>query len=60
MMLNWYFNQNKKSVWLGTAPDTRAEKFYRTAGWTDAGRRANGEIKFEMRAEEWQQIQFKH
>ena len=29
LMLNWYFNQTSKNVWLGTAPSTRAEIFYR-------------------------------
>lgn len=52
-MLDWYFSQTNKTVWLGTAPDTRAEQFYRKAGWKDRGMRPNGEIKFEMTAEEW-------
>ena len=52
-MLDWYFIQTNKTVWLGTAPDTRAEQFYRKAGWEDRGLRPNGEIKFEMTAEEW-------
>ena len=56
MMLNWYFNQNKESVWLGTAPNTRAEQFYRKAGWRETGIRANGEIKFELTAEDWAQV----
>ena len=25
-MLDWYFEQNKESVWLGTSPRTRARK----------------------------------
>src|SRR5258706_7516768 len=29
IMLNWFFDQSKKTLWLGTAPNTRAEKFYR-------------------------------
>jgi len=32
IMLNWYFNQTKETVWLSTAPNTRAEKFYKKAG----------------------------
>lgn len=32
IMLDWYFNQTQQSVWLGTAPGTRAEAFYRRAG----------------------------
>ena len=50
IMLDWYFAQTTQTLWLGTAPGTRAEAFYRKAGWTVAGTHGNGEIKFEMRA----------
>ena len=52
-MLNWYFSQTQETVWLGTSPGTRAEGFYRKAGWQDMGVRANGEVRFEMGAGEW-------
>jgi hypothetical protein len=52
-MLDWYFNQKKETVWLGTGPDTRAETFYRKAGWKERGKRPNGEIKFEMTYADW-------
>lgn len=52
-MLDWYFAKTKSTVWLGTAPNTRAELFYRKAGWKQTGMRANGEIKFEMTAGTW-------
>jgi len=52
-MLEWYFTKTKSTVWLGTAPDTRAERFYRKAGWKQTGIRPNGEIKFEMTADNW-------
>lgn len=52
-MMNWYFSQTEKDLWLGTAPGTRAESFYRKAGWKETGLHGNGEIKFEMTAEEW-------
>ncbi|MDP4265077.1 MAG: GNAT family N-acetyltransferase [Bacteroidota bacterium] len=52
-MMNWYFQQTPATIWLGTAPDTRAERFYRRAGWREAGRHGKGEIKFEMTAEDW-------
>ena len=52
-MLDWYFEQTMKSIWLGTAPNTRAEGFYRKAGWTEIGTHGNGEIKFEMTYETW-------
>lgn len=53
MMLDWYFNQTHEAVWLGTGPDTRAESFYRKAGWRETGRRPNGEIRFELTIEAW-------
>ncbi|MCE3229455.1 MAG: family N-acetyltransferase, partial [Bacteroidetes bacterium] len=37
LMLDWYFSVTKNRVWLGTAPNTRAESFYRKAGWTETG-----------------------
>ena len=52
-MMDWYFNQTDETIWLGTAPGTRAEIFYRKAGWKEAGMNGKGEIKFEMSAEEW-------
>ena len=33
---------------LSTDPDTRAERFYRAAGWQEAGRTAEGELIFEL------------
>lgn len=47
-MLNWYFSQTKETVWLSTAPGTRAASFYRKAGWKETGLHGKGEIKFEM------------
>lgn len=52
-MMNWYFTNSVKTVWLGTAPNTRAEKFYREAGWKETGLHGKGEIKFEMTKVEW-------
>ena len=53
IMLDWYFHKTKKTVWLGTAPNTRAEKFYRKAGWKEIGLHGKGEIKFEMSYDYW-------
>ena len=53
VMLNWYFTQTKEAVWLGTSPGTRAEQFYRKAGWTETGIHGKGEIKFEMSYDDW-------
>ena len=52
-MINWYFKQTSEPVWLGTSPYTRAEEFYRTAGWKEIGIHGKGEIKFEMTADNW-------
>lgn len=53
MMLEWYFKQSKDKVWLGTAFNTRAESFYRKAGWTEVGMHGTKEIKFEMTHKNW-------
>ena len=52
-MLDWYFTQTKDKVWLGTDFNTRAEKFYRRAGWTEVGKNGSEEIKFEMTHSDW-------
>ncbi len=52
-MLNWYFRRTNHLVWLSTSPGTRAETFYRKAGWREKGLYGKGEIKFEMTATEW-------
>jgi GNAT superfamily N-acetyltransferase len=52
-MLNWYFSKTTKSAWLSTAPSTRAEDFYRTAGWQEDGTTAKGEILFRMKYDRW-------
>ena len=59
VMLDWYFNQTKNNVWLGTAPDTRAEIFYRKSGWTEIGTHGKGEVKFEMTYNNWTQLKKK-
>lgn len=55
LMLDWYFSQTGDAVWLSTAPQSRAEGFYRTAGWNEAGTYGKGELRFEMCREDWQQ-----
>jgi len=56
-MMNWYFSQTDKTVWLGTSPKTRAEFFYRKKGWKETGIHGKGEIKFEMTKDEWRSLQ---
>jgi len=53
IMLEWYFKQTTNKVWLGTSIGTRAEMFYRKAGWTEIGTHGKGEIKFEMTFKDW-------
>lgn len=52
-MLDWYFSQTNETVWLGTDFNTRAEKFYRKAGWKEVGTNGTKEIKFEMSYTDW-------
>jgi GNAT superfamily N-acetyltransferase len=53
-MMNWYFSQTDETIWLGTAPKTKAERFYQKAGWTQTGVRSNGEVRFEMKKDDWE------
>ena len=55
IMLEWYFSKTKEKAWLGTAPHTRAEIFYRKCGWKEVGKHGKGEIKFEMTYDDWMQ-----
>ncbi|RYF77199.1 MAG: GNAT family N-acetyltransferase, partial [Chitinophagaceae bacterium] len=55
LMMDWYFSQSDKTVWLSTAPKSRAETFYRKAGWQETGMYGKGEIKFEMTKAKWDQ-----
>lgn len=52
MMLDWYFSVNDTTLWLGTAPQTKAENFYRMQGWKEIGMHGK-EVKFEMTADAW-------
>jgi GNAT superfamily N-acetyltransferase len=53
LMMNWYFGQTQTTIWLGTEPHTRAEKFYPKMGWRAVGFVNKGEVKFEMTYEDW-------
>lgn len=54
IMLDWYFSTGKENVWLGTSPNTRAEKFYTKSGWTQNGMHGKNEVKFEMSKSHWE------
>jgi len=47
-MVAWMFARGLAFLWLTTEPGTRAERFYRRAGWRDVGLQASGERRFEM------------
>lgn len=49
-MISGYFARTKQTLWLGTEPHSRAESFYRNAGWKEVGKHGSGEIKFEFYA----------
>ncbi len=53
LAVNWYFDQTKRPMWLGTDPNTRAEAFYRKKGWIKTGERPNGEHRFVMPKSVW-------
>ena len=52
-MMAWMFAEGADVVRLGTDPDTRAERFYRAAGWSRVGEMDNGELRFELTRERW-------
>ncbi len=56
IMLDWYYSNTKENVWLSTEPKSRAELFYKKAGWKEVGKHGKGEIKFEMSYEDWQSL----
>lgn len=56
LMLDWYFSTGKEQVWLGTAPNTRAQKFYKKSGWTEDGMHGKNEVKFVMSHSQWNTI----
>ncbi|RYY99121.1 MAG: GNAT family N-acetyltransferase [Chitinophagaceae bacterium] len=56
LLMDGYFAQTHRTVWLSTAYNTRAEAFYRLRGWTDSGAHNAIERRFEMTAEDWRQF----
>ena len=47
-MVAWLWDRGLGTLWLTTARDTRAERFYRRAGWRYAGAASGSEIRFEL------------
>jgi GNAT superfamily N-acetyltransferase len=48
LALDWYFSKTSASIWLSTAPGTRAEAFYRQMGWQYAGPYGEAEVRLEL------------
>lgn len=46
-LLAWAADQGLERLRLATAPGSRAERFYRMSGWTEAGRSDSGDLLFE-------------
>jgi GNAT superfamily N-acetyltransferase len=47
-MVAWLWTQGSSQLWLTTERDTRAERFYREAGWTCTDTVKGGELRFEL------------
>ena len=56
VMIDWYFEQTKEKIWLGTEQNTKAETFYKKNGWKEVGMHGDDETKFEMAFEDWKKI----
>ena len=52
LLLTWYFAQTNETIWLSTAPNSRAAAFYRRFGWAETGITKTGEIRFALNAEQ--------
>jgi GNAT superfamily N-acetyltransferase len=48
VMIDWLFTQGAQRLWLTTDPDTRAQRFYESAGWRFVGRTDFGELRYEL------------
>jgi GNAT superfamily N-acetyltransferase len=48
LMLDWYFKNKDEDIWLSTEKGSRAESFYCSSGWKQAGFTKSGEMKFIM------------
>jgi GNAT superfamily N-acetyltransferase len=46
--VDWLFASGAASISLTTDPNTRAEHFYQSAGWTCAGQTENGEMRYDL------------
>jgi GNAT superfamily N-acetyltransferase len=47
-MVTWLFQQGLTRLWLGTDPNTRAQRFYEAAGWSFVRVLSDGEALYEL------------
>ena len=52
-MVGWLFSTGLPRLSLGTQPDSRADAFYRRAGWRPLHICDHGERRFELVAADW-------
>jgi hypothetical protein len=45
---DWLFANGAERVALGTAPNTRADRFYLAQGWSRGELLANGEVSYRL------------
>lgn len=53
VMVDWLFSTGLVRLHLGTQPGSRAEAFYRRAGWRPLHIDNHGERRFELFADDW-------
>ena len=46
--VEWLWAEGLTQLWLTTAPATRAQKFYESAGWINAATTEHGEVRFQL------------
>ncbi|HET7334801.1 MAG TPA: GNAT family N-acetyltransferase [Rhizomicrobium sp.] len=51
----WLFDGGAQTIWLSTEPHSRAEKFYRIAGWQQTDVEPNGDLRLELDRKNWNQ-----
>ena len=49
LAVQWLWDNGAESIWLTTAPNTRAAKFYANRGWTKVGVEPNGDVRLALR-----------
>jgi nicotinamide riboside kinase/GNAT superfamily N-acetyltransferase len=47
-LVAWFWAKGLSTLWLTTSPRTRAERFYREAGWQQTAATPGGELRFEL------------